>query len=142
MQGCARSSTERRTIFVRKSHTMSSKSSTDSGSGVRTSPNPYIIIATVHTGSEVVGGASGRIAVYVPVKRHSPKGSGAQRHSAWGVGAFYIAPPYANLHKPKPHSPSFSKGLLTLLSTSRINPRCPCGAPRPCGACRPDMQLN
>jgi hypothetical protein len=116
---------------------MSSRIAIDSGSGVRTSPNPYIIIATVHAGSEVVGGASGRSAVYVPVERHTPTGSGAQLHSA------------CRAYKSKPHSPSFSKGRLTLLSTSRTNPRCPCGAPRPCApdgvfapACRPDPDMS
>ena len=82
IQGCASSNTGRRNILVRKSHTMSSRIAIDSGSGVRTSPNPYIIIATVHAGSEVVGGASGCFAFYVPVKRHTIKGSGAKLHIA------------------------------------------------------------
>lgn len=61
IQGYASSNTGRRTILVRKSQTMSSRIAMDSGSGVRASPNPYIIIATVHAGSKVVGGESGAL---------------------------------------------------------------------------------
>lgn len=123
-----------RTIFVRKSHTMSTRIATVSGCGSSASPNPYIISATDHAGSEIVESTSGHSAVHVPTERYASKGSGAQRHPRAGGWRIDSSLYFANLSKPKPHSPFVSKGRLTLLSTSRTKLRCPCGAPRPCNA--------